>query len=199
MNRTLLLLMQASLPIQSKYLNFLGPEEKELLFAQAAQLHAKKGDAIIVPGKPVKDVFYIQKGIVRLYMTDEGGREINTHLAWEGMFITSLYSLINNKPSDESLMAVTDCELLHFPYSFISSMFDRYPKVERLAKMLVEEAFSCQFERIRMMQAMTAKKRYSHLMESMPNEVFLKVPMQDIASYLGIAPGSLSRIRNEFS
>ncbi|MFN6944671.1 MAG: Crp/Fnr family transcriptional regulator [Cytophagaceae bacterium] len=187
-----------AIPINQKYLSHLGPEEMELIFSVAEHREVKKSEVIIHAHKPVKDVFYIHKGIVRLFMLDENGREVNTHIAWEGMFITSFYSLINNKPSDESVIAVNDCELFHFPYEFLSGMFDRFPKVERLGRILAEEAFSCQFERVRMMQTMTAKKRYQYLMESIPKEIFMQISMQDIASYLGIAPGSLSRIRNEF-
>lgn len=190
--------MPHQFPIPEKYLNYLGDEEVKQLALLMKYRSAAKNEMLIQAEKPVKDVFYIHKGIVRLFMYDENGQEINTHLAWDGMFITSYYSLINNKLSDESLIALTPCELYHFSYDQLAALFDLYPKVERLGRILAEEAFSCLAERGRMLQTMTAKERYLHLMKSIPAEIFLHIPMQDIASFLGIAPGSLSRIRSEF-
>lgn len=190
--------MQPSIPIDQKYLSYLGSEEITMLMSIMKYRKVAKNEIFIDQGKPVKDVYYIQKGIVRLFLPDESGREINTHLAWDGMFITSYYSLIKNKLSDESVMAVTPCDLFHFRYDSLVALFDSYPKVERLGRILAEEAFSCLAERGRMLQMMTAKERYLHLIKTIPLEIFRNIPMQDIASYLGIAPGSLSRIRNEF-
>lgn len=175
----------------------MGEEELHQLSSIMKDKSAAKNEVLVRADKPVKDVYYIHKGIVRLNMADERGRDFNTHLAWDGMFITSYYSLIKNQLSDESVTAVTPCELYHFQYSQLAALFDPYPKVERLGRILAEEAFSCLAERGRMLQTMTAKERYLHLMEKIPIEIFRNIPMQDIASYLGIAPGSLSRIRNE--
>lgn len=190
--------MQPDFPIHEYYLSHLGQEEVKQLASIVRYRGAVKNEMLINIGKPVKDIYYIHKGLVRLYMPDESGREINTHFAWDGMFITSYYSLINNKLSDEAVVAITDCELYHFNYHKLAALFDPYPKVERLGRILAEQAFSCLAERGRMLQTMTAKERYLHLMKTIPTEVFQNIPMQDIASYLGIAPGSLSRIRNEF-
>lgn len=189
--------MQPSFPIHQKYLSHLGEEEIDQLSSIMQYRTAAKNDILIHAGRPVKDVYYIQKGLVRLFMPDESGSEINTHLAWDGMFITSYYSLINNKLSDEAVAAITACELFHFTYESLAAFFDHYPKMERLGRILAEEAFSCNSERGRMLQTMTAKERYVHLTKIIPTEIFRNIPMQDIASYLGIAPGSLSRIRNE--
>ena len=190
--------MQPAFPINQSYLSHLGEEELAQLSSIMEYRTAAKNEILVPAGKPVKDVYYIHKGIVRLFLFDESGREINTHLAWDGMFITSYYSLIKDQLSDESVIAVTSCELYHFSYASLAALFDPYPKVERLGRILSEEAFSCLAERGRMLQTMTAKERYLHLMNSIPMEIFRNIPMQDIASYLGIAPGSLSRIRNEF-
>ncbi len=190
--------MHAHLPVNHKYLSNLGEEELHQLFSILSSRIVAKNEVLIPAGKFVKDVFYIKKGIVRLFLPDQNGKEINTHLAWDGMFITSYYSLIHKKPSDESVVAVTPCELYHFNYASFSALFDPFPKVERLGRILAEEAFSCLAERGRMLQTMTAKERYLYLMQTIPPEIFLHIPMQDIASYLGIAPGSLSRIRSEF-
>lgn len=191
-------LMDLHFPIHESFLDILGEEEIALLASIVKFRRAERNDLLIHTGKPVKDIFYIHKGLVRLYMPDESGREINTHFAWDGMFITSYYSLINNKLSDEAVVAITDCELYHFSYHQLAALFDPYPKVERLGRILAEQAFCCLAERGRMLQTMTAKERYLHLLKTIPTEVFQNIPMQDIASYLGIAPGSLSRIRNEF-
>lgn len=190
--------MDQLLPIHHKYSNLLGEEELRQLATLMKYKTASKNEVLIPVGKTVKDVFYIKKGIVRLALPDESGKEVNTHIAWEGMFISSYYSLINNKLSDESVIAITECELLHFPYEELATLFDPFPKIERLARILAEEAFVCLAERGRMLQTMTASERYYHLMKTIPAEIFLNIPLQEIASYLGIAPGSLSRIRNEF-
>lgn len=108
--------MQPSFPIHQKYLSHLGEEEIDQLSSIMQYRTAAKNEILIHAGRHVKDVYYIQKGLVRLFMLDESGSEINTHLAWDGMFITSYYSLINNKLSDEAVAAITACELFHFTY-----------------------------------------------------------------------------------
>ena len=190
--------MAQAFPVHHKYLSQLGEEELEQLALLMKYKTAAKNEVLIAAGKAVKDVYYVKKGIVRLSLPDEKGKEVNIHLAWDGMFISSYYSLINNQISDESVIAITPCELLQFPYEGLAALFDPYPKVERLARILAEEAFVCLAERVRMLQTMTATERYLHLMKSIPAEVFLQIPLKEIASFLGIAPGSLSRIRNEF-
>ena len=190
--------MEQAFSIHHKYLNQLGEEELKQLASLMKYKSAGKNEVLIPAGKAVKYVFYVKKGIVRLSFPDKGGKEVNTHLAWDGMFISSYYSLINNRISDESVITITPCELLQFPYEGLVALFDPYPKVERLARILAEEAFVCLAERVRMLQTMAASERYHHLMKTIPAEVFLNIPLQEIASFLGIAPGSLSRIRNEF-
>lgn len=182
---------------QPKYRNHLGEEEMKQLASIVQFRTAGKNEVLVPCGKPVKEVFYIQKGFVRLMMPDENGKEINTHLAWDGMFITSYYSLINQQVSDESVVTITDCALYHVRYEQMEALYDSFPRLERLGRIIAEEAISCLAERGCMLQSMTAKERYLHQMNTMPPEIFLTIPLQDIASYLGIAPGSLSRIRNE--
>lgn len=190
--------MELLLPIDDKYLKYLGQEEIHHLISMMKFRKANKNEVLIPPQKPVKHLFYIQKGIVRLFLPDESGREINTHLAWDGMFITSYYSLIKDQLSDESVVAVTECELYQFSHNSLISLTEAYPKVERLRRFLAEEAFSCLAERGRMLQILSAKERYLYFMKNTPPDVLLQIPLQEIASFLGIAPGSLSRIRNEF-
>ncbi|MFN3402556.1 MAG: Crp/Fnr family transcriptional regulator [Cytophagaceae bacterium] len=187
-----------SLPVNPIYLSFLNDEDVQVISSLISYKQVKKNTILISRDKPVNDVYYVQKGIVRLFMVNQEGEEINTHFAWNGMFITSFYSLINNKPSDEAVIAITDCELYHFRYQDLAALFDKHPKIERLGRILSEEAFCCLAERSRMLQTLTAGERYLHMMENTPKEFFLQISLQDIASYLGIAPGSLSRIRNEF-
>lgn len=190
--------MHSIFEIDEKYRSLLGQAEAEVLMPLMQPCAFDKNAALIPAGQRVKDVFYIRKGIVRLFMPDERGKEVNTHIAWDGMFITSLFSFLNDKISDECVVTVTPCELLRINFDKLLLLYDQYPKIERLARYLVEEAFCCLACRGRMLQTMTARERYQHFMDTTPKEVFFNIPLQEIASFLGIAPGSLSRIRNGF-
>ena len=189
--------MEPPFPIPEKYLSHLGDEELSELSSILQFRRVLKNKVLIEAGKPVKDVYLVKEGVLKSIIVDEKGREVNTHMAWNGMFITAYYSLINRKPADESVVSITNSELFFFSYKKFSSLFDKYPKIERLGRINAEEAFSCYADRGRMLLTMTAKERYSHFMQTTPSQIFQHIPMQDIASYLGIAPGSLSRIRNE--
>jgi CRP-like cAMP-binding protein len=176
----------------------LGPEELAFLATIVKEEFVPKDKILVDLNVAVKEVFFIEKGIVRLFYLNEKGEEMNTHFAWDGMLITSYYSLLKQQPSDECLKTLTDCHLFRAPYSAFVESFDRFPRIERMTRVAAEQSFLCTAERSRYLQTLVARDRYEKFLKSTPLHIFQQMPLLHIASYLGIAPGSLSRIRNEF-
>lgn len=128
--------------------------------------------------------------------TLKNGDEVTIHFAFEGHWVNNNLSRLNNSPSMISIKAIEDAEVLIIKQSVISELYLQIPKIERLGRILTEQAFVKFVEQTIDFQILSAKERYENLLKTHP-EIFQKVQLYHIANYIGIAPKSLSRIRKE--
>jgi len=138
----------------------------------------------------------LSTGVVIYTKTLENGDEVTIHFAFEGDWVNNNLSRLNNSPSLISIKAIEDSEILVIKQAALSDLYLQIPKVERLGRILTEQAFVRFVEQTIDFQTLTAKERYENLLRNYP-EIFQKVQLYHIANYLGIAPKSLSRIRKE--
>jgi CRP/FNR family transcriptional regulator, anaerobic regulatory protein len=110
--------------------------------------------------------------------------------------VTDNQSRLNNLPSIINIKAIVPSELLIIKNKDLQYLFERIPKIERLSRILMEQFF-IKFTQLSIdLQVLSAKDRYVKMLQEYP-DISQKVPLYHIANYLGIAPKSLSRIRNE--
>jgi CRP-like cAMP-binding protein len=121
---------------------------------------------------------------------------VTLHFAFEGDWVNNNLSRLSNAPSTISIKAIEDSEIQIIKQTDITDLYLRIPKVERLGRILTEQAFIKFVEQTIEFQTLTAKERYENLLKNHP-AIFRKVQLYHIANYLGIAPKSLSRIRKE--
>ena len=131
------------------------------------------------------------------FKTKENGDEITTDFAFEGDWVNSNQSRLNNTPSTISIKAIEDSEVLVIKQKELCDLYLKIPKIERLGRILMEQAYLKIVEQSVELQVLSAKERYENLLTKYP-QVFQRVQLYHIANYLGIAPKSLSRIRKEF-
>lgn len=158
----------------------------------------KKKQIILQAGEICRHSIFISKGCLRSYSLDEKGIEHVTQIQMEDHWIADLYSLITQKPSDLYIEALEDCDLLLLPGNSMNNLYTEVPSMERFFRLMMQNAYVATQRRLNAALSISAEERYVDLLKTYPN-LFLRVPLVQIASYLGITPESLSRIRKQVS
>jgi CRP/FNR family transcriptional regulator, anaerobic regulatory protein len=141
-------------------------------------------------------LYFISKGYMRLFYLDDNGDEATTHINAPNSFITPFLSFINQFKAKESLQCVTDCELLKIARSDLATLIAKSDKFKAFSLIIFEQAINATETRANDLATLSAEQRYKKLLTNQP-DILQNVPIQQIASYLGIKPESLSRIRRQ--
>lgn len=141
-------------------------------------------------------LYFIHSGFVRLFYHDDNGNEATTYISSPNSFITPFLSFINEKHSKENVESVTDCELLRIARPNLVKLIDQSDNFKKFSLIIFQEAMSHTESRANDLATLKAEQRYKKLLELQP-EILQNVPVQYIASFLGIQPESLSRIRRQ--
>lgn len=143
-----------------------------------------------------RHLYFITKGFMRLFYYDEQGDEVTTLIASPHSFITSFLDFIHQKKSNLNLECITDCEFYQVERSRLVELIDKNENFKNFSLIIFEQAMATTNVRANDLATLSAEQRYKKLMEHQP-EIIQNVPIQYIASYLGIKPQSLSRIRKQ--
>ncbi len=155
----------------------------------------KKGTYLLKQENRANKIFFIEKGLVRMYFISEEGTEINTYFASNDSFITSFSSFINQHPSVEFIKAEKDTTVYTLDYSDFKTNNDFMIKFRTL---FVEQNLICIKNRLDLLQTSNAKEKYEYLIKNTDKNIINGIPQYHIASYLGITPESLSRLKKIF-
>jgi CRP/FNR family transcriptional regulator, anaerobic regulatory protein len=156
-----------------------------------------KNEFFLKEGQVCNYIGFINRGVLIYFKSKDNGNELTTDFAIDGDWVTVNLSRLNNSPSLISIKAIETSELLVIKQSDLSDLYISIPKLERLGRILIEQAYLKNVRQSLDLQTLSAKERYESLLHKFP-EIFQKVPLYHIANYLGIAPKSLSRIRSDF-
>ncbi len=157
----------------------------------------KKGEYLHKAGRVCNETAYIADGVVRSYFNLDGN-DITRFVLLKNNLITALSSYIGKHPSMENLQAVTKTRLLVISREHMDYLYDRFHEWDRLGRFITEQSHLKMEKRIMALIAFTAEERYEQLSMEQP-EILKHVPLQYIASILGVKPETLSRIRKKIS
>jgi len=143
-----------------------------------------------------KHLYFITKGFMRLFYYDTNGDEITTLIVSQNRFVTSFTNFIHETKSNENLECITNCEFYKIERSKLVELIDKSENFKKLSLTIFEQSVATTQLRANDFATLTAELRYKKLVEQQP-ELIKNVPVQYIASYLGIKPQSLSRIRKQ--
>ena len=156
----------------------------------------RKNDYFLKSGETCVSTAFVNYGVFVYFKFLENGKEVTTDFAFKGEWISDNQSRLNNLPSLINIKAIVPAEILVIRNKDLQYLFEKIPKVERFYRILMEKAFT-KFTQLSIdLQVLSARERYIKMLNEYP-EVSQNVPLYHIANYLGIAPKSLSRIRNE--
>lgn len=156
----------------------------------------KKNEFFLEEGQVCSFVGFVNFGVLVYFKIIDNGDEITTDFAFEGDWVNNNQSRLTNAPSTINIRAIEETEIFVIKQQDLTELYLQLPKIERLGRILTEQAYLKIVEQTIQLQVLSAKERYENLLKKHP-ELFQKVQLYHIANYLGIAPKSLSRIRKE--
>lgn len=156
----------------------------------------KKGELFVEEGKVCKYVAFCIEGIFREYFYHDGNDK-TVDFYFPDAFFSAYSSFINQNPSKVYIEALTDAKVLVMGYDEKQKLFDLVPEWERLARKITEAHYQEKENRANMLASLTAKEKYRNLLSVGKHKIIKNIPQQYIASYLGITPETLSRIRKK--
>ncbi len=171
----------------------LNQDSQAQLLAISTPLRLKKNDILQPIGHTCKTIYFVQKGIARIFYYKDG-IDITECFAAENQIIARVESLFTQRPSQKGIQIIEDAELVAINATVLFGLYDQYPGIERLFRKIFEQGYVDTVNRLESLQFYSAEERYTRLLEEMP-ELLQRVPLKYIASYLGITQVSLSRIR----
>ncbi|HEX8547348.1 MAG TPA: Crp/Fnr family transcriptional regulator [Cytophagaceae bacterium] len=172
----------------------LSPLEKDRISEKLKVRRLSKGEHLVVENQLCNELIFISNGFFRIYIQHMDGSEITIHLESTGRFITAFHSFISQTPSQEYLMAVTDADIITINHSDLQELYKWSHNLEKLGRIMVEKYFVEKEKRVISFIKEPGELRYKYLLENRP-DLLLHIPLQYIASYLGMKPETLSRIR----
>jgi CRP-like cAMP-binding protein len=171
----------------------ISPASAQTLSSICKELNFSKGKNIQEIGHTCKTIYFVKKGVVRIYYFKEA-IDITESFEFENAFVARAESLFTGKPSRKAIQAIEDTTLIAIDSNKLFKLFDSHPDLERLFRKIIETSYMNTVNRIESLQFNTAEERYKILLKAAP-DVLKRIPLKYVASYLGITQVSLSRIR----
>jgi CRP-like cAMP-binding protein len=151
-----------------------------------------KNELLLQEGAVCKDLVFVQDGCLRLYYVSHDV-EVSVWFAFKNNSAIELYSFISEKPTNYFLQAIEDSEIWYLPKAELNRMYETYPKMQELMRNFWEDVVLNLIDRFTALQRDSAEQRYLDLLAKPP--YLQKIPQKYLASFIGVTPTSLSRIR----
>jgi CRP-like cAMP-binding protein len=173
-------------------------EERELIRNYLTLKKLRKRQFLLQEGDVCKSVAFVEKGALRLYKVTENGTEYIVQFALEGQLLTDLYSFFVNEPSIYNIDSIEDSELVLITRSASDELRKLSPKYQEFIFQETSEAYIQLERRMTSVISLSLEERYQELTTNYPN-IIQRLPQHMIASYMGLTPETLSRVRKRIS
>ncbi|MDO8453999.1 MAG: Crp/Fnr family transcriptional regulator [Sulfurimonas sp.] len=164
----------------------------------------QKGEIILHQGDICKNLYFMNSGLARGYIIDKTGKDFtwsiffndhNAHMC--NLFATDYESFLHQKTTTIHIEALEDCEVVITSFDNIQFIYNHLKSGERFGRLMAEEAYSYLHNQIINRQLKSAKERFEEFLQQTPH-LLEKVPQYHIATFLGITPQHLSRLKKEY-
>jgi CRP-like cAMP-binding protein len=170
-------------------------ELRSALDDRISHVSFKKGELVHEADKVCTKSYFIQKGLFRTYFLKDG-KEISEYFPAENEWCNSPKSFITRQKDIYYIDAIENTEAFCLHVNDLVFLFDHFPEMERYSRLSMGTVFGHLMERIVSLRFTTAKEKYDHFIQTYA-DIHHRIPLGMIASYLGIAQETLSRIRGE--
>lgn len=174
----------------------LSDETVKALLDICVEKHYHKNDLLLESGSMARYYYFIRSGLIGYYTVDEQGDNIYKIFFEENSFVASTAAIIKNEPSDFTIIALEDCTVIQYPAKAYRELLEKHHDLALFHMYYLEKNWVVKKEPLEVsLKYETAKKRYLQLIEN--KSLYNRLKQHHIASYLGITPTQLSRIKKE--
>ena len=174
------------------------PEELEYIKRFFIPKKIRKRQYFVNAGDAAQYTAFVEKGLLRSFSIDNEADEHVVQFAPEGWWITDLCSFLSGDEAIYNIEALEDSELLLLTKQSMDEMMERQPKMERYFRLLMQNSIIALQRRIVGTLSLSAEEKYKRMMQAYP-DILQRASQQHIASFLGITPETLSRVRKQVS
>ncbi|MDF2383960.1 Crp/Fnr family transcriptional regulator [Nostoc ellipsosporum NOK] len=173
-------------------------KEQELVKTFFIPKKLRRKQFLLQDGEVCQYTAFVEKGLLRSYTVDDKGHEHVLQFALEDWWIADIYSFLTNEPSGYNIDALEDAELLLINKASYEAMMEAVPKMERYFRILTQNSLIATQRRLSGNISLSAEENYKQLIAG-NTTILQRVPQHMIASFLGIAPETLSRVRRQMT
>ncbi len=176
----------------------LTPEEQDRITTYLKPRKIRKKQYLLQEGDVCKSIAFVEKGALRAYSIDDSGAEHIIQFALEGWTISDLYSFLTEEAATYNIDALEDSEVVLISRVAHYEMLEKIPKYQSYILHLITGAYLAMTRRLTSVISNSSEERYETISELYPN-ILQRVPQHMIASYMGLKPETLSRVRRKLS
>jgi CRP-like cAMP-binding protein len=170
----------------------------EIITSKFTHNKFKQKEYMLVEGMISTHIHFIENGLVRVFHL-RNGKETTTYLSGDNGFVSSYSSFINQTKSVENIQCIENTETLSISFNDMQILYDTVPQWDKAGRILAEQNFLCLADRLLKLQSTPAKEKYLEFLKTSSDKIVRRTPLIYVASFLGMAPESLSRIRKNIS
>lgn len=168
---------------------------RKYFISQVLPCTIKKGKILLKPGEICSHIFFIKSGVLRGFIKN-GANDVTTWITMENQMVAAISSFVFQAKTQEYVQALEDCELLALSYADLEYIYQKFPSFNEVARKIYEQYYADAENRALLTRLRNADLKYNHFLNSHPN-LSNRIPLKYIASYLGIASETLSRLRSK--
>lgn len=176
----------------------LSKEEEEVIKQYLTPKKLRKKQYLLQEGDVCKHIAFVEKGALKAYVVDDAGAESIIQFALEGWVISDLYSFLTGEPATYNIDALENAELVLISKSAHEELLKKIPKYETYIRLQITGAYIALQKRLTSIISLPLEERYKNFLALYPN-IAQRVPQHMIASYMGLTPETLSRVRSRMA
>jgi CRP-like cAMP-binding protein len=171
-------------------------EQEEIIKKYLIPKKLRKKQYLLQESDPAKYIAFVEKGVLRSYSLDTKGNEHIIQFAMEGWTISDLNSFLTGEPATYNIDALEDSELVLISHAAHNALLKEIPEYESYLRLQLTGAYVAMQKRLTSILSLSLEERYINFTNLYP-DLIQRVPQHMIASYMGLTPETLSRIRNK--
>lgn len=172
--------------------------DKEYLLSLFKVKNILKKEYVLKQGQNCNKIYFVEFGSLRAFNLDDKGKESTIMFAVQDWWITDMNSFINRQPASVSIIALENSQVIALDFNLLEELYLQLPKFERFFRILFQNAYIREQQRVLYNISYTTEERYYQFIEKYP-AISQKITQKQIASYLGVTPEFLSSKKNKRS